>query len=404
MNTKKLVLICLGILLAGGLITALIFMTEPTAKSEGAVKESAMLVDVVPVEYGTFQPQIAATGSVRAEEDVQLSPLVGGQVVRRSPAFTPGGFVRKGEILLQIDPADYRNTLELRKSELMQAQTDLNMEMGRQQVARQDLALVGGDSLSPEEEALVLRQPQLDAVRARVKAASAAVDQAELNLARTTIRAPFDAHILSQNVTTGSQVSPGDNLGRLVGTEYYWVELTLPVSMLQWLSFPVDQRDTGTKVRVMNRTAWKGGTFREGELYRQVGALDAQTRLARVLVRVDDPLAQKAENKDLPILMIGSFVDAEIIGKPVEDVVKISRDYLRTNQTVWVMKDGKLQIREVAVVLSDAENTYITKGLDAQDLVVTTSLSTVVDGIGLRTESDKAAEGETGMKVSATED
>ncbi len=404
MDTKKIILICLGILLAGALVTALIFMTEPTAKSEGAVKESAMLVDVVPVEQGTFQPRIAATGTVRAEEDVQLGPLVGGQVIRRSSAFTPGGFVKKGEVLLQIDPADYRNTLELRKSELLQAQTDLNVEMGRQQVARQDLALVGDDTLTPEEEALVLRQPQLDAVRARVKAASAAVDQAALNLARTTIRAPFDAHVLSQNVTAGSQVSPGDNLGRLVGTEYYWVELTLPVTMLQWLTFPDAQHDKGTTVRIMNRTAWKGGAFREGELYSQVGALDAQTRLARVLVRVDDPLARNPGNRDLPILMIGSFVDAEILGKPVEDVVKISRDHLRTNQTVWVMKDGKLQIREVAVVLSDVENTYINEGLEAQDRIVTTSLSTVVDGIGLRTESDTPAEGETGMKVSTAED
>jgi hypothetical protein len=88
----------------------------------------------------------------------------------------------------------------------------------------------------------------------------------------------------------------------------------------------------------------------------------------------------------------------------VEDVIKISRDHLRTNQTVWVMKDGKLEIREVAVVLSDAESTYINEGLEPQDLVVTTSLSTVVDGIGLRTETDQPAEKETGMKVSATEE
>lgn len=103
----------------------------------------------------------------------------------------------------------------------MQAKTNLNMEMGRQEVAEQDLELAGVDSLSPNQRSLVLRKPQLDAIKAEVKAAEAAVAQAELNLSRSTIRAPFDAHILSQNVTVGSQVSPGNELGRLVGSEQY---------------------------------------------------------------------------------------------------------------------------------------------------------------------------------------
>jgi RND family efflux transporter MFP subunit len=404
MNTKKILLICGGILLAGILITTLIFSTEPTAQREGATRETAMLVDVTQVERGDFEPVISATGNVRAVEDITLSPLVGGEVVRRSPAFTPGGFVKKGEVLLQIDPADYRNTLELRRSDYLQAQTDLNVEMGRQQVAKQDLALIGGDSLSPEEKILVLRQPQLDAVRARLKAAKATVDQAELSLARTTIRAPFDAHILTQNVTTGSQVSPGDDLGRLVGTDFYWVELNVPVTKLQWLTFPDAEHDKGATVRIMNRSAWKNSDYREGELFRQVGALDNQTRLARVLVRVEDPLAHEEGNTQKPKLMIGSFVDAEIEARTIEDVVRLDRDHLRTNQTVWVMKDGKLQIRNVDVVLSDAGHTYISKGLEHEEMVVTTNLSTVAEGIGLRTESDSGDGEEKPIEVSATEE
>ncbi len=82
-------------------------------------------------------------------EDVIISARVGGEVVRRAPAFVPGGFVKKGEVLLQIDPADYRNNLELRQSELLQAQTELDVEMGRQEVAQQDLELVGDQSLTP---------------------------------------------------------------------------------------------------------------------------------------------------------------------------------------------------------------------------------------------------------------
>jgi RND family efflux transporter MFP subunit len=266
--------------------------------------------------------------------------------------------------------------------------------MGRQQIAQQDLKLITTDSLfkdsplSAEERQLILRQPQLDAVNATIVGAKASVDQAQLNLERTTIRAPFDAHILSQNVTTGSQVGPGDDLGRLVGTEYYWVTAAIPVSKLQWLRFPENDRASGSKVLVRNSTAWPEGQYREGYLDKQIGALDGQTRLARVLVKVTDPLAKNTDLEDRPKLMIGSFVEVDILADKLDGVVRLSRDHIRSNETVWVMKENKLEIREVDIVLTDNEYAYIRKGLNEGDHVVITDLSTVSNGIGLRTRTE----------------
>lgn len=388
MSNTKIILICLGILLAGAGITALIFMTEPEAKMEGATKKTAMLVDVIEVSRGTFRPTIVATGTVQPAEEVMLRPQVNGQVVRRSPAFTPGGYVKQGEVLLQLDPSDYENTLALRQSELQQIETDLSVEMGRQQVAQLDYQLVG-DSLSPEEKALVLRQPQLNAVKARIRAAEAAVKQARLELERTTIRAPFDAHVLSRNVTLGSQVGQNVDLGRLVGTDAYWVEVTVPVSKLRWLRFPSSERDKGSMVNITNPSAWPEDYYREGYLYRQIGALDGQTRLARVLVLVPDPLLYHQQDANKPKLLVGAFVETQMQGEALEDVVKLNRDYLRSKQTVWVMEaDNTLSIRDVTVVFSDATHAYISEGLQDNEKVVTTNLSTVVDGIGLRLEGE----------------
>ena len=331
MSNKKVIWICLAILIGGILVTTLIFFTEPEAQSEGATIETAILVDVVTTEKGTYAPTIVATGTVQPVEDVILSPLVPGQIVRRDPAFIPGGFVQKGEVLLQIDPSDYRNTLELRKSELLQSETALATEMGRQQIAEQDLELINNDSLfgdnplSDNETQLVLRQPQLNAVKANIEAARASMNQAQLNLDRTTIRAPFDAHILSQNVTVGSQVSQGDDLGRIVGTDSYWVLATVPVSRLQWLKFPESEEEKGSMVRIENPSAWPSGAHREGYLDRQIGALDNQTRLARVLVRVDDPLATSDELQGAPKLMIGTFVEVNIQADSIPNVVRLDQ-------------------------------------------------------------------------------
>src|SRR5699024_12180089 len=106
---------------------------------------------------------------------------------------------------------------------------DLKIEMGRQDVARQDFKVLGdtlAERLSEQNRSLVLRQPQLKAARSSVQSARAAVEQAELNLQRTSIEAPFDAHILNRNVNDGSQVAAGDNMRRQVGLDTYGVKET----------------------------------------------------------------------------------------------------------------------------------------------------------------------------------
>ena len=372
--------------MVGGGITTLIFSTEPTATRGGATRQTAMLVDVTEVQRDTYRPVIQAVGTVVPSQDITLSPRVSGEIIERSPSFTPGGYVEKGDTLLQIDPADYRNTLQQRRSELNRALSDLKVEMGRQEAAMEEYRLYG-DTLSEQNRSLVLREPQLESVKASVQSARAAVEQAELNLQRTTIRAPFDAQILDRNVNVGSQVAPGDDLGRLVGVDSYWVEASVPLSKVRWLNFSEDGGQRGSEVRVRNRTAWPEGEFRRGYLDQLVGALEGQTRMARVLVTVPDPRGYQSGSANRPSLMVGSFVEANMEGKELAEVVRLDRDYLREDETVWVMHDGKLQIREVDIVFQDARYAYISSGLQDGDQVITTNLSTVTEGAPVRTQA-----------------
>jgi RND family efflux transporter MFP subunit len=398
MTKRKTFIISGVILLASAAITFFVFMTEPEAQREGAAKTTAMLVDVVQVSRGNYTPSVVATGTVQAAKDITLSTQVGGEVVRISENFIPGSFVKKGEVLLQINPADYRNTLQLRLSDLQLAKADLSVEMGRQDVARKDYELIG-EELSGENQDLVLRKPQLESARANVAAAEASVQQARLNLQRTTIRAPFDAHIISRNANVGSQLAPGAELGRLVGMEEYWVAANVPVSKVNWLTFAEHEASNGSDVKIINASSWPEGQYRKGELFRLVGALDTQTRMARVLVSVPDPLVRKSKMDTIPPLMIGTFVDAHIQAKEIPDVIRLNRDYLRQGETVWVMKDGKLSIRKVDILFEDAEYAYIREGLSDDDLVVATDLSTVVEGSALRTERKESLQDTTERKV-----
>jgi len=387
MNKRNTILISLGILIVSAGITVLVFATEPEAKREGATVKTAMLVDIEVVEKGSYTPTVVATGNVQAAKDISLSPRVSGEITSLSTEFVPGSYVKKGQKLLQIDPADYINTVKLRESDLQLAEADLKVEMGRQDVAQKDYELVGAE-LAEENKSLVLRKPQLQSAKANVQAAKASLKQAQLDLDRSTVRAPFDAHIISRNVNEGSQVTPNNVLGRLVGLDEYWVIANIPLNKVARLSFSEDMNTEGARVKIMNRNAWGLNKYRIGTLSKLIGALDDQTRLARVVITVKDPLAREIEADSIPKLIVGTFVETHIEAQELKNVVKLSRDYLRKNNTVWTMEEGKLSIKKVEVVFEDSNFAYIRSGLEDGAQIVTTNLSTVVEGSRLRTEGE----------------
>lgn len=379
--------LCGGILLLAVLAVFVIRWTEPGARKSEATRRSAALVEIVEATRGTYRPVLEVLGTVEPARDILLSPRVGGEVLSIAPNFLPGGFVRQGEELVRIDPADFENAVVLREADLQEARATLALEEGRRSVAEQEYALLGED-LPEADRGLVLREPQLESARARVEASRAALEQARLDLARATVTAPFDGQVLRRNVNIGSQVEAGSVLARLVGTDEYWVQATVPVRHLRWVVFADDVRGEGSPVEVRHRGAWEAGEVRTGRVVRLIGTVDEETRLARVLVSVPDPLGREA---DVPPLLLGTVVQTRIEGRAIENVVRLDRDYLRENDTVWVFADGKLQIRSAQVIYRDGRYAYLTDGVEDAEDVVTTSLATVAEGLPLRL-ADEAEE------------
>lgn len=383
LSHRTTIFICAVLILAGVALLLLIFSTEPVPQRESAVRETAMLVETTEAEVGSFRPMIQATGVVRPAMEILLRPRIGGEVVELSDSMVPGGFVDEDGLLLRIDDADYRILLQQRESELQQALALLEIEHGRQNIAERDYRQLG-KTLEDENRALVLREPQMRSAEAAVEAARATLERARLDLSRTRVTAPFDAQVLSREVNLGSQVSAGDALARLVGVDHYWVETSVPLDRLGRLSFPRDGDEQGSLVTLRHRTAWPEGQSRSGRLYSLVGELEGETRMARVLVTVEDPLAIRDESAGLQALLVGSFVQCVLEGTQIEDVVRIGREHVRKDQTAWVMKEGRLEIRQLDIVFQDAEHAYVRNGLEDGDQVVTTSLSTVREGAALR--------------------
>ena len=395
---------CLAILGASAAAVVVINKTEPTAQQINATRKSSALVDTITAERGTYSPQLVVLGTVEPAQDITLGPRISGQVVELSPEFIPGGMVSKGDLLLRIDPSDFENAVSISNSELLQKEALWEIEQARQRLAVKELEMLE-DTIDATNRGLVLREPQIASIKAEMAAAKASLERAQLDLDRTEFTAPFDAQILTQSVNIGSQVRPGDELARLIGVDEYWIMAAVPIRTLRWIQFPKTNDDgtstEGSKVILRNTDAWGPDAQREGRVARLIGTLDQQTRLARVLITVADPLGRES---DAPPLILDTLIETQIEGKEINDVIRMPRDYVRDQDTVWVMKEEQLEIRETQVVFRDAEYAYIREGIEEGEDIVTTTLATVADGVGLRKITDDEVESEEPVDSDETEE
>lgn len=395
---------CLAILGASAAAVVVINKTEPTAQQINATRKSSALVDTITAERGPHSPQLVVLGTVEPAQDITLGPRISGQVVELSPEFIPGGMVSKGDLLLRIDPSDFENAVSISNSELLQKEALWEIEQARQRLAVKELEMLE-DTIDDTNRGLVLREPQIASIKAEMAAAKASLERAQLDLDRTEVTAPFDAQILTQSVNIGSQVRPGDELARLIGVDEYWIMAAVPIRTLRWIQFPKTNDDgtstEGSKVILRNTDAWGPDAQREGRVARLIGTLDQQTRLARVLITVADPLGRES---DAPPLILDTLIETQIEGKEINDVIRMPRDYVRDQDTVWVMKEEQLEIRETQVVFRDAEYAYIREGIEEGEDIVTTTLATVADGVGLRKITDDEVESEETVDSDETEE
>ena len=347
----------------------------------------ARLVQVINVHNGDCTTTATGDGVVMPAQEVTLRPQVAGKVVKLSPDVVPGGIVREGQNLLAIDRRDYDVLVRQRQYDVARAERDLKVEQGNRAIAEQEYELLG-EAVAEEDRELVLREPQLASAQAAQESAEAALEKAQLDLSRCDIVAPFNAVVRERRIDLGATVSLNTDMVTLVGTDEAWVEVKVGIDQLKWLTIPRAVGDAGSSVRIYNKLAWGEDRFRTGRVVCLLGELEKLGQLARVLVAVDDPFCLKPENNDLPQLLMGSYVSAEIEGRKLTSVFEIDRSHLRENQSVWIMtEDGRLEIRPVEIAFSGPEKVFISAGLTNDEKLVVTDIAAPVQDMPLRVAS-----------------
>ena len=370
-------------LLGGGVMLATYYMkTGPVAKQHKR-QPSPPLVQITEVYHGTHQLVINGMGTVLAAREIDLIPGVGGEIIAISDNMVPGGFFAKGETLVTIDPVDYELAVEQLQSELAKARNDLELEMGNQRIARKEYEILGQE-VSEAEKKLMLRNPQLGIQQANLQGIKATLAQAELDLKRTKVKAPFNGVVLSRSVNFGTRVTQSTVLATLVGTDEFWLKLAIPTDQLQWISFPAAGRE-GSRVQIFVQDQGGDESIRTGRVVRLAADVEEKGLMATVYAAIDDPLCLQAGNSRKPKLLLGSFVRAEIAGTELDSVIPINRDYLRENNSIWLLKDDNtLEIRQVDILARTDDRVFIRSGLENGERLITSGLAAPVTGTLLK--------------------
>lgn len=372
---------------AGGVYAMIKTAPQP---QKAAHNRRARLVTVVEAERVAHRLQVQAQGRVRPAREVTLNPQVAGEIIELSPALEPGGHFEAGELIVRIESTDYELAARMRQAELTQMEAQRVLEQASQDVARREYEVLG-ETLAEEEKALVLREPQLTAASAEVAAKRAMLEDASLDVQRTRITAPFDAQVVEKYVDLGTRLTTQSPVVRLVGTDTYWVELSVQQGDLRWVEFPTGDRP-GSTVILRQPKVWGPDAYREGKVIRLLPELTSEGSMARVLVAVEDPLCLSAENADKPKLLVGQYLSGEIDGATLEDIVVVDRSLLRNGDHVWVMNsDNKLEIRPIAVAYRGLDAVLVDGGIDDGERIVSTDIATVAEGMDLRLEENGGA-------------
>lgn len=358
---------------------AMLIWNNPPANERGQRPPSQLVVEVIELKQQDYSVKLQSYGTIQPRTQSMLVSQVAGQIVEINPAFRDGGFFEAGETLIQIDDRDYRADVKIAEAGLLEARQALAEAEARSQQALLDWQRLGN---SGEPPPLVRREPQLQAARARVASAEAAVSKARLDVSRAVIQAPFAGRVLRQTVDLGQVVSVNTTLGEIYATDIVEVRLPLRNVDLRFIELPEQFRfdannDSDGAVVLFESDLGDGGRWR-GQLVRTEGAIDPTARQLYVAAQIKDPYARNVEGTTP--LKIGQYVTASIDGKTLPNAIVIANENIYQGTYVYVVENGVLDRRTVDVTWQNDIESIVADGVLPGEQLVTTPLGQVTSG------------------------
>ena len=355
-STKRWVGLGLAVLILGVLalpkIVQLTATSAPTAPPPGAF---AALVTVEAVAPRPFQATYATTGTLRADEAVQLRSETAGRVV--AVHFREGMAVAPGDLLVEM----FDDDLQARR-----ARVAAQLALAERELRRQEALLAEGGTTEQVFD-------QVGSERAVLRAELREIDA---DLVRTQIRAPFAGVVGLRAVSPGAYITPGTDIAMLQALNPMKRELAVPERL-----GPQVRVGTAVSFTVQGQPAPYTGT-----VYASEPGVDETTRTVRFRARVPNPDGA---------LRPGAFARVEVaLGETQPDALLVPSVALVANgaqQTVYVYRDGKAEPRAVQTGARTSDRVQVLSGLRPGDAVVVSGVQNVRPGLDLTIDTSATA-------------
>lgn len=386
MASKKRIFLPIIIILVAIIVLVIMSMARQ-APQRGGPERLPVLVEYVTVEPMAHQFHVASQGAVRPKYDSSLVAEVSGQVVQVSDRFVDGGFFRSGEVLLQIDPSDYEVAREEAQANLARAQAGVAEERALGRVAEAEWRSIEAGEIP----SLGLREPQLASALAELQSSEARLAQAERNLERTNIRAPFDGVMRNRQVTLGQYVTTNTVVANLLSTDVAEIRLPLTDFDLAFIDLPTGMQDDEAGPAVTVHSSISGRQYQWlGSIVRTEGVLDAGSQVTHAVVEVQDPYNRRGPTHER-VLNFGRFVETQVQGIEMDGLIELPRFAVNSQGYVWVISEDSprlLERRAVEIERRDRQSVYVSAGLEAGEKVMLTQLDNPISGQRVRIAGD----------------
>lgn len=337
---------------------------QPEAAPQ-ASEPQGVKIEAIHARKHTVQISVRAQGAVEPKREIELIAQVSGQVVAVEPEFVSGGFFGKDQALIKIDDREYRSALLDAKATVARAQQLLAEEEGLSRQAKREWRDLGNQNAND----LFMRKPQLAAAKANLESAKGALDIAELNLQRTLISVPFSGRVKQIRVDLGQFVAKGSPIATVYDATVAEVRLPLTERQASLVNLPFAHKNRlfgNALPQVILSGTIAGIQYQwQGELVRTDAFIDTQSRMYTAVVEVKNPFAPNnhSPERQAPLLP-GLFVEAEIEGRELENIIELPRAALfKSDKLVTLDEESKAVIQQVSVVHRTDDRVWIDASL-----------------------------------------
>ncbi len=362
------------IILGAGIFISKYFLTHKIKPAQQKYENKGPLVNGIKIVKKDLRVNLIETGTVTPFRQVSIIPQVSGKVVYVSHNFHIGKIVKKGEVLIKLEKVDYETAYFRALDQLKKAELNYEKILEEAKISRNELESAKKEFKIKSPSRLKLYIPQIESAKATLEFAKKNLELAKKNLERTVLKTPFNGIVAKKNCDIGEFLPPGKVAGVIIDISKVYVITPIPDYEIPYLDLE------NKRVRItLNLKGLKYIFY--GKLSRTSKIIDKRTRTINLIIEVNNPYTILKDNVRL---FIGAFVEVEIKGKLLKNVSKIPSYAVHNGDELWIYKDGKLFVKKTKIIKRIKDYVYVAEGINNGDILITTHLPYVSNGMKVR--------------------